>query len=46
MKSDYEMQKGPSAIMDPMTDRQIERWVDLDSFFKESVDLEIYTIQL
>jgi len=44
MKSGYELQKGPSAIMDCMIERQLERWVDLDSFFKEFVDLEIHTI--
>jgi hypothetical protein len=44
MKAGYELQKGPRAIMDRMTDCQIERQVDLDSFFKELVDLEIYTI--
>jgi len=44
MKSGYELQNGPSAIMDRMTDRQIELCVELDSFCKESVDLEIYII--
>jgi len=44
MKPGYELQKGPSAIMDGMTDRQIERWMDLDSFLKESVDLEVHTV--
>jgi len=44
MKSGYELQKEPSAIMDRMTDGQIERWVDMDSFFKESVDLQIHTV--